>query len=354
MARSKYYGRDLITTADWKKEELEDIIRLAREMKKFRYSPRFYNLLKRRTFMMFFYNPSVRTRQSFEAAAVELGGAAQYLVPEAMRLKTATTAGETIEDVAKVMSRYAVGVGIRRLEDKVSYYGEGNAMLREFAEYATVPVHNMADDKFHPYQGLSDIMGIQDRLGYNLKGATALITWASGALARSWCSVQEFAIVASMFGMNVRIAYPEGYDLDPEIMALVRSNCEKNGAKFEIYHDPIESYRGVNVVYSRNWVSPNAYRDGVFQKEEEKKKAASYSKEWICSAKKMRELTDNALFTHPMPIDRGQEVEDEVASGPNSIIYDVAEYRLHTQKAGMALTMSELWDENELENLGLI
>jgi len=354
MAKSKYYGRDMITTMEWKREELEDIIRLAREMKRFRYSPRFDNLLHRRTFMMFFYNPSVRTRQSFEAAAVELGGAAQYLVPEAMRLKSATTAGETIEDVAKVMSRYAVGVGIRRLEDKVSYYGEGNQMLREFAHYASVPIHNMADDKFHPYQGLADIMGIMDRLGENLKGKTALLSWASGALARSWCSVQEFAIIASIFGMNLRIAYPEGYDLDPEIMNFAKSQCEKNGAKFEISHDPVKSYEGVHVVYSRNWVSPNAYKNGVFQKEEEKKKAASYSKEWICSAKKMKELTDNAIFTHPMPIDRGQEVEDEVASGPNSIIYEVAEYRLHTQKAGMALTMSDLWDEAELEALNLI
>ena len=109
-------------------------------MKRDRFSPDFTELLKHRTFFMFFCNPSVRTRQSFECAATELGGHAQFLEPKSMRLKTEKTAGETIEDAAQVMSRYACGIGIRMLEDSIGAYGEGDALIREYARWANVPV----------------------------------------------------------------------------------------------------------------------------------------------------------------------------------------------------------------------
>lgn len=339
MAKSELFGKDLIVSEDWSKKELDEVLELAKKMKKDRFSPRFTKILENRTFFMFFYNPSVRTRQSFECAATELGGHAQFLEPKTMRLKTAKTAGETTEDAAKVMSRYACGIGIRILEDKISYYGQGEELLREYAKYADIPVISMAHDKYHPCQGLADIMGIQEHLGEDLKGKKILITWAHGALARSLCSVQEAALLCSRYGMDVTIAYPEGYDLDSEVIETVKKNCSKNKAKFEIINDVREGYKGASVVYSRNWMSPDAYHGGEFHKQEEIEKALKYT-DWICDAEKMK-LTENALFIHPMPVDRGHEVTDEVASGKNSIIYDVAENRLHVQKAIMALTMSD-------------
>ncbi|MDI6640863.1 MAG: ornithine carbamoyltransferase [Elusimicrobiota bacterium] len=337
------YGKDLICTQEWSLEELIKTIELAEDMKKNRYAPKYTNLLANKTFFMFFFNPSVRTRQSFECAATELGGHAQFLTPEGMRLKGEKTAGETVEDAAKVMSRYACGIGIRILEDKVKYYGQGNGLLREYAQYSDVPIINMADDKFHPCQGLADIMALWSCLGEgkkkSLKGKKLLLYWAHGALARSWCSVQEAALLYSRFGMSVTIAFPEGYDLDPEVIKQTKKNCEKNNQKFEILHDPVEGYRGAHVVYSRNWMSPKAYEGGVFHKQEEIEKALKYT-DWICNEEKMK-LTDNGLFIHPMPVDRGHEVTDEVASGKRSIIIEVAENRLHVQKAIMALTMSE-------------
>jgi ornithine carbamoyltransferase len=333
------YGKDLICTQDWSVEELEMALHLAVEMKKNRFSDRHLKILKGRTFMMFFYNPSVRTRQSFEAAAAELGGHAQFLEPKAMRLKTQHSAGETIEDAAKVMSRYACGIGIRILEDKIEAYGDGDALLREYAAYATVPVINMADDKFHPCQGLADVMGLREHFGTkNLKGKKLLQIWSHGALARSWCSVQESILINSRLGMDVTLAYPEGYDLDPEVVDQVRRNCRDNGARFELVHDPVSGYAGAHVVYARNWMGPRAY-EGGFNKEAEIEKALKYPV-WICDEEKMR-LTKDAFFIHPMPVDRGHEVTDEVAGGPRSIIYDVAENRLHVQKAVMALTMGE-------------
>lgn len=338
MLKTSLKGRDLICTQEWTKEELREVLDLARDMKKNRYSPRYTELLKNKTFFMFFYNPSVRTRQSFECAATELGGHAQFLEPRAMRLKTATSAGESVEDAARVMSRYACGIGIRVLEDKVGYYGEGDELIREYAKWATIPVVSMAHDKFHPCQALADVMGAMEHLGADLRGKKLLQIWGHGALARSWCSVQESLILNSRFGMNITLAYPEGYDLDPEVIEQTKKNCAENGAKFEIIHDPVEGYRGAHIVYSRHWMSPQAYRDGEFLKQQEIEKAMKH-KEWICDVEKMK-LTDNGFFTHPMPIDRGCEVTDEVASGPNSIIYDVAENRLHVQKAIMALTMA--------------
>ncbi|MGQ9502764.1 MAG: ornithine carbamoyltransferase [Anaerolineae bacterium] len=342
------YGRDLITTQEWSKQELEEVLELAARMKRDRFSDRWTKVLAHRTFFMFFYNPSVRTRQSFECAATELGGHAQFLVPESMRLKTATTAGETVEDAAKVMSRYACGIGIRILEDKVPYYGAGTELLREYAYWADVPVVNMADDRFHPFQGLADVMGWAEWFGKGpgrpdytrLQGKKFVLTWAQGALARSWCSVQEAILIASRFGMHITIARPDGYDLDPEVIGWVRQNCQEWGTSLEITNDPVRCMDGAHIVYARNWMSPNAYQDGQFKKQEEITKALSYQG-WTLDAAKMAR-TDNAIFTHPMPVDRGNEVTDEVASGPNSVIYIVAEYRLHVQKAVMALTMGNL------------
>ncbi len=354
----KLKGKDLICTQEWSKEDLDRIFKLAFEMKQDRFGDKYLDILFRKQFFMFFFNPSVRTRQSFEAAATELGAHAQFLEPSAMRLKTAKSAGETIEDAAQVMDRYAFGLGIRMLEGKVTYYGEGDALIREYAKYTKMPVISMAHDKFHPCQGVADLMGWIEWLAEDgklntgslaktfepdaLAGKKLLITWAQGALCRSLCSAQEAALIGSRYGMDVTIAHPEGYDLDPKVIAAARANCEATGSEFEVTHDPEAGYQGAHVVYSRNWMSPNAYQDGELQKEAEVAKAKTYT-DWTCTAARMA-LTDNGIFTHPMPIDRGSEVEDAVASGPNSCIFDVAENRLHGQKAIMAATMGGFLD----------
>ncbi len=339
MGKLNLFGKDLICTQEWRLDELHQLLELAGEMKKDRFG--YSHLLKNKTFFMFFYNPSVRTRQSFECAMTELGGHAQFLEPKTMRLKTATTTGETIEDAARVMSRYACGIGIRILEDRITRYGEGDGLIREYARWANIPVISMAHDKFHPCQGLADIMGLREYFGNGLKGRKLLLTWGHGTLARSWSSVQECLLICSRFGMDITLAYPEGYELDPDVIEKTRENCKENKNHFEITHDHRDGYKGADIVYSRNWMSPIAYKDGVFLKGQEIEKAMEYRK-WICDLKKM-ELTNNAVFIHPMPVDRGHEVTDEVASGKRSIIYDIAENRLHVQKALLALLMSEAW-----------
>ncbi|MHA2296695.1 MAG: ornithine carbamoyltransferase [Candidatus Hodarchaeales archaeon] len=349
MVANSLFGKALIVTQDWTRDELDEVLKLAVLMKNDRFSSQWTSVLAHKTFFMFFYNPSVRTRQSFECAATELGGHAQFLEPKAMRLKTEKTAGETVEDAAQVMSRYAHGLGIRMLEDKVTRYGEGEDLLREYAKWCTIPVISMAHDKYHPCQGLADILGWAEWMGKGpgnpdfeaLKGKKLLMTWGRGALARSWCSVQEAMLIGSRYGMDVTLAHPEGYDLDPQVIKWTEENCAEHGTHYEEVTDPEKGYEGAHVVYSRNWMSPGAYEGGELQKQKEIEMALEQDKEWTSDARKMA-MTDDGIWTHPMPVDRGSEVTDEVASGPRSCIYDVAENRLHVQKAIMALTMSQL------------
>ncbi len=335
MAQMNLKGRDLITTQDWSVDELEAVLDLAVRMKASRYSDEDARILRHRTFMMMFYNASLRTRQSFEAAASELGGHAQFLEPSKLRIKTKTSSGEVLKDTAGVMSRYACGIGVRILEDSVEAYGDGDAFLREFAELATVPIVSMAHDKFHPCQGLADVMGMRQRLG-DTHGKTLLQVWGYSPMVRSWSSVQESILINSRLGMNVRMAYPEGFDLDPEVVATAKANCEAAGTKFEITHDQEAAYEGVDVVYSRHWMHPDRYKIG----REGDQKLALEHRDWRTTMERMRR-TNGAVFTHPMPVDRGNEVDDDVCDSDHSILYDVAENRLHVQKAIMALTMSD-------------
>jgi N-acetylornithine carbamoyltransferase len=340
------HGKHLICTQDWEKHDLMTLLSTAIEMKADRFNPKWADLFKFRNFLMMFYSPSVRTHLSFTAAATELGGHAQYLDPTTMsKLKSKTSPGETIEDAAQVMSLFMSGIGIRLMETSLSYYGEGHKLIKEYAKHAKVPIINMADDVCHPCQSLSDLMGWAEAFSgglqaidfANLKGKKLLVTWAHGALARSWNSPQGSMLLASRFGMDITIARPDGYDMDPAIYEQIQKNCESNGRQFDIVNDPLSGYEGANVVYARNWISPEAYQNGQFDKQNEVKRALSYT-DWITTEAKMKK-TENAIFTHPMPIDRGSEVEDEVASGNRSVIYNVASNRLHVQKSIIAHTM---------------
>lgn len=327
-------GRDLLCTQDWSVDELEAVLGLAVEMKRNRYSEEHARILRYKTFMMMFYNSSLRTRQSFEAAATELGGHAQFLETKTLRLRSKKERGEVLIDTANVMSRYACGIGVRILEDSVEGYGDGDRFLREFADLASVPIVSMAHDKFHPCQGLADVMGMRGRSG-NMKGKTLLQVWGYSPMVRSWSSVQESILLNSRLGMNVRMAYPAGFELDPEVIETAKANCAAAGTSFEVTHDQEEAYDGVDVVYSRQWMHPGRYEHGRdFDVEE----SAKHS-DWRATPERMAR-TNNALYVHPMPIDRENEADDAVCDSEQSIIYDIAENRLHVQKAIMALTMA--------------
>jgi N-acetylornithine carbamoyltransferase len=342
-------GRDVLTTNEWTKQELDQILDLAFKFKGMGEKARSLEILKGKSLILLFFRTSTRTRISFSAAMSQLGGMVQVLPPEGLRLSLEEKPGEgeSLKDTARVMERYADCVGIRLSgpiadEKGVLKSGLGDVISRKFAEYVDIPVINLACDMQHPTQAMADIMVLQENLG-ELKGKKMAIHWAYSPIVRYYTSIQADALIGGTYGMDVSVAYPEGYDLDPETESLIRQECEKNGRKFEISHDFEKAVEGADVVFPRTWVSTNYYVHG---QEEERRVAARY-KNWRLTEELLKR-TNNARFIHVMPFDRGNEVDDAVADGPNSLVYDQAENLLHVRKAYLA---SVLLDASVLEKI---
>lgn len=333
------YGKDLITTQEWSKEEIDATIDLAMKLKKQYYEGSLKPLLNEQTFFMLFYNTSTRTRASFETTMTALGGHAQFIDISTTRIGE----GEAVKDAARMYERYGHGLGIRILESAVDYiYGKGNEHIREYAENCDVPVINMADDKYHPCQGLADLQTIQEKIP-NYQGKKYVISWAYSDKIRSWCSIQEEALLMTRYGMDVSIAAPEGFELDPEIMELCSENARKSGANFETTNDLDGSLEDAHIVFPRSWASHECVMNGIneFGMEKEKKIHEKH-RDWILNQERLELMDEDAIITHVMPVFRGQEATDEVIDGPHSVIYDQAENRLHSQMAILAQTMSKL------------
>jgi ornithine carbamoyltransferase len=330
-------GRSLIGELDWTKEEYDIAMKVTEQMKGLYYSRSPHPYLEYKTFAMMFFSGSTRTRMSFETAMTQLGGHSQFLNPSTMRLSLEDKpgAGETVKDTAKAMSRFCDGIGIRLLDDQIKYYGHGNEVLRKFEEYADVPIINMASDINHPCQSLTDIYTMHEKLQGDVKGKKIVITWAYTPWIRGRCSVQGTALISSLYGMDVVVANPPEFDLDPNVMQQCRDEASKSGGSFEIAHDMDKALEGATVVFPRNWFTGQRYDIG---KEEEHKLASNY-KNWCYTVERQKKLTNPGYLLHCMPVDRGNEADPEVCDNDLSWIYDQAENRLHTQKAILTLTM---------------
>ena len=330
-------GRDLISEVDWTKEEYDIAMKLTDQLKGLYYSRKPHPYLEYKTFAMLFFAGSTRTRMSFETAMTQLGGHSQFINPKTLRLSLEDKpgAGETVKDTAKAMSRFCDGIGIRLLDDAIKYYGHGDEVMRKFAEYADVPIINMASDINHPCQSLTDIYTMHEKLDGSVKGKKIVITWAYTPWVRGRCSVQGTALISAMYGMDVVIANPPEYDLDPNVMNQCRELASKSGGSFEIVHDMDKALDGATVVFPRNWYTGQRYEIG---KEEELKLAQKYQ-DWRYTVERQKKLTNPGYLLQCMPIDRGNEADPEVCDNELSWIYDQAENRLHTQKAILTLVM---------------
>lgn len=335
-------GKDMITTQEWTREELEAVLKFSKDLKKKSKAGKTSHLLSDKTFFMLFYNTSTRTRASFETALTELGGHAQFLEPGAMRLGE----GESVKDTANTLARYGHGIGIRILEKAVGYvYGRGNQVLREYAKWANIPIINMADDKFHPCQSLTDLMTVQENFP-KIQGKKFLFSWAYSRHSRSWCSVQSAILTATRFGMDVTLAHPPGFELDPEIMEWCNQNADESGGAFSITNDIKEGYSGAHVVYPRSWMSAECSAMGIDKWGEDREaQLHEQYQNWICNSELMDLASKDSIYMHCLPVFRGEEATDEVVDSPQSVIFDQAENRLHLQKGLLSLVMS---DENLL------
>jgi len=329
-------GRDLIAETDWTREEYDIAMKVTDQMKGLYYSGKPHPYLEYKTFAMMFFSGSTRTRMSFETAMTQLGGHSQFINPQTLRLSLEDKpgAGESIKDTSKVMARFADGIGVRLLDDQIEYYGHGNDVMQKMAQFSEVPVINMASDIYHPCQSLTDIYTMHEKLG-SVKGKKIVITWAYSPWTRGRCSVQGTALISSLYGMDVVVANPPEYDLDPNVMNTCRDLASQSGGSFEIVHDMDKALDGATVVFPRNWFTGKRYDHG---KDEEKKLVEKHT-DWRYTAERQKTLCAPGYLLQCMPIDRGNEADPEVCDNELSFIYDQAENRLHTQKAIMTLTM---------------
>jgi len=339
--RALFKGRDYITTEEWTGEEIETLLEVSADLKR-RFKARVpHRYLPDKTIFLMFFDKSTRTRNSFEAGITQLGGHAHFLTADAMQVSH----GESPQDTGVILSRYGHAIAIRH--DLVP--GEGNAYLREVARWADVPVINMQCDVDHPCQTLADLMTIREKRGRNTRGLKIAVTWAyAPSYAKPLSVPQGLIMLMPRFGMDVVLANPPEYGLMPETMAAARENAARGGGRFRIVNDMDEAFRDADVVIPKSW----GCLDTMGANPAESLRIARQYTHWICDAGRMKRAKPDALYMHPLPADRGNEVTDEVIDGPNSVVYEEAENRLHTAKAIMSLTMADGPVEYEAGPLG--
>lgn len=318
-------GRDFLSTQDWSVEELETLFVLAARLKTDRKAGLPTRLLEDKTLYMIFFDSSTRTRNSFETGITQLGGHGIYLSPDKMQISH----GENARDTANVLSRYGEAIAIRHCA-----FGEGNAYLSEVAEHSSVPVLSMQCDVYHPCQILADYLTIREKLG-DTRGLKLGVAWTSAPnYVRPISVPQSLILMMPRFGIDVTLAYPPEFSLLPEIEEQARRNAEAAGARFTISNRFEDAFQDADVVIPKSWgplVHTRDHADGI--------RLIEAYPDWRCDAARMALGKDHMLYMHPLPADRGREVTDEVIDGPQSVVYDEAENRLHVQKALMALTM---------------
>ncbi len=320
-------GRDMITTQEWTKEELDTVLDVAFDLKRRRALGEPHALLRDKVLALLFFFSSTRTRTSFEAGIAQLGGHGMFIDSKTTQIHH----GDTGKEIGQIVGRYSDGIAIRHCD-----WGEGNAYLREVAEHSRVPVLNMQCDYYHPFQALADLMTMIEKYGRDLRGKTLNVSYAYASSYQKPLSVpQSLILLATRYGMNVRLTRPPEFKLITEIEEQAAENARIAGGSFEIGEDFDEGFKDADVVYAKAWGAMMTTTD-----EQESARIGEKYTDWITDERRMAMTRDgNGFFMHPLPADRDIEVTNAVIDGPQSIVYEQAENRLHVQKAVMALTM---------------
>jgi ornithine carbamoyltransferase len=319
-------GRDVIDFQEWTRGELDTLLDVAFTLKRDRALGRPHAYLENKVLAMLFFFSSTRTRASFEAGMAQLGGHAQFIESRTTQIAH----GDTAKEIGDILGRYNDGIAIRNVD-----WGVGNTYIREVAEASRVPVLNMQCDIYHPHQALADLMTVIERFG-DPRGRTATVSWACAKTYQKPLSVpQSLILLLPRFGMNVRLVHPPEFPIMPDIVERAEENARRGRCSFEMIDDFDDGIRGTDVVYAKSWGAQLTTDD-----DDEARRLVEKYESWIADAKRFGTASDDAIYMHPLPAERGVEVADEVIDGPQSAVYDQAENRLHGQKAAMALTMN--------------
>jgi ornithine carbamoyltransferase len=282
-------------------DELEHIFERTRIIKQRFKAYQTYHPLVDRTLVMIFEKSSTRTRLSFEAGIQQLGGSAIYLNTRDSQLGR----GEPVEDAAQVISRMSDIVMIRTFEQEI---------IERFAANSRVPIINGLTNEYHPCQILADIYTYIEHRG-SIKGKTVAWIGDSNNVCNTWLQAAE------IFDFNVHVSTPPGYEVEAERAGLFGED------HYEEFPDPMDAARGADLVTTDVWTSMGFEREN-----DERRKAFA---DWIVDAEMMAVAKQDALFMHCLPAHRGEEVDAAVIDGPQSVVWDEAENRLHVQKALM-------------------
>jgi len=328
-------GKDFITCEDWTREELDVLLKTAKNLKKMFRNGTPHRLLQDQTVFNIFFEQSTRTRNSMGAGITQLGGHAHDLTPDKIQLQH----GESTKDTAGVLSRMGDAIACRNC-----FYGIGNKYLNELARWASVPVFNLQCDVYHPMQAVADLMTLQERSGESLKGLKVAISWAYAASHAKPLSVPHSQILLfARYGMEVTVAAPKEFPLQSAVVEKARAHAEENECTLAFTDDMDAAFEGAQVVIPKNWGGFAFFDDFQEDDEQLEEMRANLEKhrDWRCDARRMALADPDAVFMHAMPVDRGREADDEVVDGPASLIIEEAENRLHTAKTVMALTMRQ-------------
>ena len=306
-------GKDLLSIHELSRDEVEEILSLAQELKAKQKAGIPHRSLEGKSLGMIFEKSSTRTRVSFEVGMYQLGGQALFLSSRDLQLGR----GEPIKDTARVLSRYLDGIMIRTY---------GHERIEELAEWADVPVINALSDLLHPCQALTDLLTIREYKGKNLTGLKMAYVGDGNNMTHS------LMYAAAKVGMNFAAATPEGYEPNAEVVANAKADAAETGATVSITHNPMEAAAGADVIVTDTWASmgqeaEHDARTAVFR---------PYQVNWELVA----ESGDpRCIVMHCLPAYRGEEITEDVFEEFANVIFDEAENRLHVQKAIMALVM---------------
>ncbi len=303
--------KHLLTLHDWSTEEILNTLDLAKQLKKEQKEGVAHPHLKGKTLGMIFSKSSTRTRVSFEVGMYQLGGSALFLSSNDIQLGR----GESIYDTANVLSRFLDGIMIRTFKQ---------SDVEDLAKYGSIPIINGLTDLVHPCQILADFQTVLEYKG-TLKGLKMAFIGDGNNIAHS------LLYGCAKVGMNLSIATPEGYECDETVVKNALADAKKTGAKIVLTHSPEEAIADADAVYADTWVSMG--------QESEKEEKVKIFMPYQINSKLFSNAKKDAIFLHCLPAYRGYEVTEEVIDGPNSVIFDEAENRLHAQKAVMVELM---------------
>ncbi len=324
--------KNFLSTSDLSREELEALIDLGRLYKAGEVRDR---PLSGRSVALVFFNPSLRTRASMQVGIYELGGNPVILEPGGTswtleHRESVVMDGNKTEHIAefvRVLERYVSVIGIRAFAELKDWNTERmDPILDAFTKYASVPLINLESAMHHPCQSLADMMTIREKLGEKKK--KVLLTWAWHPKPLPMAVPNSFALAATQFGHDVRIAHPPGYELDDELIADIVRRTAVNGSSIEITNDVEDAFDGVEVVYAKSWGGKGFYGD----LDTDVAHRSGLRDKWIVDGSKMAK-TDDAIFMHCLPVRRNVIVTDGVIDSAASVVIDEAENRLHIQKA---------------------